>query len=131
LDGYFINTHGALSIVYQLQGNYAASVEAHAKMVEIAGDQEGARFVRESFAAGGWQGFLREMTRNSRAPEVRPLVKAAMYAELGEKDKALEALNRMYEERRAGLLGIKVDPRFDKLRSDPRFQDLLRRVGLS
>jgi tetratricopeptide (TPR) repeat protein len=79
LDGYFINTHGALSIVYQLQGNYAASVEAHAKMVEIAGDQEGARFVRESFAAGGWQGFLREMTRNSRAPEVRPLVKAAMY----------------------------------------------------
>ena len=71
------------------------------------------------------------MTRNSRAPEVRRLVKAAMYAELGEKDKALEALNRMYEERRAGLLGIKVDPRFDKLRSDPRFQDLLRRVGLS
>jgi len=75
------------------------------------------RKVRESLAAGGWQGFLREMTGNGRAPEVRPLVKAAMSAELGEKDNALEALNRMYEERRAGLLGIKVDPRFDSLRS--------------
>ena len=54
-----------------------------------------------------------------------------MYAELGEKDKALETLNRMYEERAGELLWIKVDPRFDKLRSDPRFQDLLRRLGLS
>ncbi len=55
---------------------------------------------------------------------------AAVYAGLGEKRKALEWLERAYEEREGWLIEIKVDPRFDSLRSEPQFQDLLRRMGL-
>ena len=52
------------------------------------------------------------------------------YAALGEKDKAFEWLDRMYEDRKGMLIWLKVDPGLDPLRSDPRFRELARRVGL-
>jgi TolB-like protein len=55
---------------------------------------------------------------------------AATYGWLGEKDKAFRLLEKAYEERDARMIHLKVDPRFDCLRSDPRFTDLLRRMGL-
>jgi len=55
---------------------------------------------------------------------------ARVYAGLVEKDKAFEWLERAYAERSVGLSLLKVDPRFDPLRSDPRFADLLRRMNL-
>jgi adenylate cyclase len=55
---------------------------------------------------------------------------AATYGWLGEKDKAFRLLEKAFEERDSKLVLAKVDPRFDCLRSDPRFADLLRRIGL-
>ena len=52
------------------------------------------------------------------------------YAALGEKDKAFEWLDKMYEERNEMLIWLKVDHGCDPLRSDSRFADLVRRVGL-
>ncbi len=48
---------------------------------------------------------------------------------IGETDEAMTWLERAYEERDPLLLIAKTDPRMDPLRSDPRFQDLLRRIG--
>ena len=84
----------------------------------------------ESFAKSGWHGFLRAMTGKQRPPDVSPYTAATFQIELGEKDKALAILNKMYEERARDLVMLKVDPRLDPLRSDPRFTDLARRVGL-
>jgi hypothetical protein len=53
-----------------------------------------------------------------------------IYAALGEKDKAFEWLGKAYEQRSWFLTYIKVEPTFDPLRSDPRFQDMLRRMNL-
>jgi tetratricopeptide (TPR) repeat protein len=53
---------------------------------------------------------------------------AEIYVGLGEKDKAFERLEKAYKE--GFLYGVKVDPIFDPLRSDPRFADLLRRMNL-
>jgi eukaryotic-like serine/threonine-protein kinase len=57
---------------------------------------------------------------------------AKVYVGLGEKDKAFEWLEEGYERRSIGLGGVdlKVDPVWDPLRSDPRFQDILRRMNL-
>jgi serine/threonine-protein kinase len=55
---------------------------------------------------------------------------ATIYAALGEKDRAFAWLDKAYEDRSFYLTSLKVDPEMDTLRSDPRFKDLLRRVGL-
>jgi len=52
------------------------------------------------------------------------------YAGLGMKDQAIALLQKCYAEHSAAVVGIKVEPNYDSLRSDPRFQDLLRRIGL-
>ena len=49
---------------------------------------------------------------------------------LGEKDQALEQVEKAYEDRSDYLPFLNAEPAFDSLRSDPRFQDLLRRMGL-
>jgi tetratricopeptide (TPR) repeat protein len=56
---------------------------------------------------------------------------ALIYAGLGEKDQALEWLEKAYEERSFNMTFLKVEPRWESLRSDPRFADLLRRMGLA
>jgi hypothetical protein len=53
------------------------------------------------------------------------------YLGLGDKDEAFAWLERVYSQHSNVLTTLKVDPHFDPLRSDPRFQDLLRRVGLA
>ena len=60
---------------------------------------------------------------------MRAFTRAIYHAELGEKDKAFAELNKSYENREAILGRLRVDPRLDPLRDDPRFQELLQRVG--
>ena len=55
---------------------------------------------------------------------------AILYARLGEKEKALQALEQAYKERQFHMTEIGVEPAFDTLRSEPRFQDLLHRTGV-
>jgi serine/threonine-protein kinase len=55
---------------------------------------------------------------------------ARIYAQLGEKDAAFEALNAAWEVRESNLLGLKIDPYLDPLRGDPRYAALLKRLGL-
>ena len=49
---------------------------------------------------------------------------------LGDKNQAFQLLDRCYEERSPWLVWLKTDPALDPLRSDPRYADLLRRMGL-
>jgi hypothetical protein len=85
--------------------------------------------IKESFAKGGWQGFLRAITGERRPADLSSSIAARFLAELGEKDKAFTELNQAYQNHEYFLVWLKVDPRLDPLRSDPRFEDLLRRVG--
>jgi len=55
---------------------------------------------------------------------------AIVHEGLGQRDDALEWLKKAYQERSSWLVSLNVEPIFDSLRSDARFQDLLRRVGL-
>jgi hypothetical protein len=55
---------------------------------------------------------------------------AIVYSGLKDKDEAFRWLEKAYEEREGNLVYLNVEPRFDAIRSDPRFRDLARRVGL-
>ena len=74
--------------------------------------------------------ILAELQRLSEHSYVPAHDMALVYAGLGEKDNAFAWLDKAYEEHSFNLSHLKVEPRFDPLRSDPRFADLLRRIGL-
>jgi len=131
MDADFAPAHSTLSLAYQLKGNYAESVEKLAKYEELTGNQQSAALARESFARGGWQGFLRAMTGEHQPSNWTPYKVATFHAVLGEKDKAFAELNKSYQEHETILGLLKVDPRFDSLRADPRFGEALRRIGLA
>jgi TolB-like protein/Tfp pilus assembly protein PilF len=72
---------------------------------------------------------LDELREVSRLQYVSPYFVAVIYIALGEKDRAFEWLQKAYEERSESLVYLKVEPMLDPLRSDRRFQDLLRRMN--
>jgi TolB-like protein/Tfp pilus assembly protein PilF len=129
MDPSFPSNHSALSNVYRLMGRHTESVESYARFHELFDRPQTAAMVRASFATGGWQGFLREMT-SKRPSGVSPYMAAIMFVELGEKEKAFAELEKSYELREYLLRFIKIDPSVDLLRDDPRFKDLLRRMKL-
>jgi len=61
---------------------------------------------------------------------VPALFVSAVYTGLGDRDRAMQWLQKAYDERTEYLIFLNVEPMADPLRSDPRFKDLLRRVGL-
>jgi hypothetical protein len=65
----------------------------------------------------------------SKKEFVTPATIAFIYIGIGEKDKAFEWLEKAYEQRTSYVYGLKVSSRFDSLRSDPRYQDLVERLN--
>jgi TolB-like protein/Tfp pilus assembly protein PilF len=129
LDAGFVSARYSLAAVYQMKGDYGTCVDELAKYQELVGQPRTAALMRESYANDGWRGFLR-MVIDKRLRFESPLHNLAVfYAALGEKDKAFAELNQAYENRDNLILRLKVDPRLDPLRDDPRFQELLRKVG--
>jgi TolB-like protein/DNA-binding winged helix-turn-helix (wHTH) protein len=77
------------------------------------------------------QEALRKMQEMNRRSRIDPaMMLAVAYVGMGKKGEALAALETCYREHCYALTALKVDPIYDPLRSDPRFQDLMRRVGL-
>ena len=72
---------------------------------------------------------IKELKLLSQDRYVSPFNVATVHMGLGQKDHALEWLEKGYEARSRSMIWLKVDARCDPLRSDPRFQDLLRRIG--
>lgn len=73
---------------------------------------------------------LEELRETSKQRYVSPYLFAVVYAGLSDKEQALVWLEKAYEERTFFLIWLNVEPRFDSLRDDPRYKDLLRRIGL-
>jgi tetratricopeptide (TPR) repeat protein len=131
LDAKWAPAYASLANAYWMKGDYAKSVKEFAKYREAQGRPRDAALVRESFSKARWEGFLRMRIAELRGSTTNSYGVAEYHAALGEKDEAFAALNKADENHDYGLVVIKVDPRLDSLRDDPRFQDLLRRVGFS
>jgi TolB-like protein/DNA-binding winged helix-turn-helix (wHTH) protein len=74
--------------------------------------------------------LLEELARRSSGNQTYAYQAAVIWTGLGENDKALDWLNKAFEEHESDLMMIKVEPCFDRLRPDRRFQRLIRRLGL-
>jgi DNA-binding winged helix-turn-helix (wHTH) protein/TolB-like protein/Flp pilus assembly protein TadD len=87
-----------------------------------------------TYALSGRRGeaitLVKELEERAKQRYVSPVSIARIYTGLGENHRVFEWLRKAYEDRSDHLLALGVDPTFDRLRSDPRFTDLIRRVGL-
>jgi len=127
LDTTFPTSYLSFSALYQLTGKYAESVESYAQYQELSDRPQTAKLIRESFAAGGWSAYLRDIS-SKQPPGVTQYTAATLFVQLGETDKAFEALNKSLEKREWQLLYVKIDPRMDPLRNDPRLKELFQRL---
>jgi TolB-like protein/tetratricopeptide (TPR) repeat protein/predicted Ser/Thr protein kinase len=113
---------------YEQMGNYKQAMEQWIKAERLKGHEARARELEQIFKKSGYTGYLRKHARDAEA-EGDHYGAAVDYAMLGDKDAAFAAL-----EKAVGVGNhedtIKVDPELDNLRSDPRYADLLRRIGL-
>jgi TolB-like protein len=90
--------------------------------------------LRKAYAENGWYGFekleLEMALKEAQKGTGFSFTTAAHYALVGDNDKAMEWLEKTYQEHGKDMMLIRVDPRLDGLRSDPRFKGMLERVGL-
>jgi len=84
----------------------------------------------KSGAKGYWKRTLENYKESAKSNYVPPVLVAEACVRVGNKECAFEWLERGLEERDDLMINLKVEPAFDSLRSDPRFQDLVRRVGI-
>jgi Tfp pilus assembly protein PilF len=129
----FVPAHTGLIPNYQKKGMYAEAM-AEMKKANALGTPEGEAALSYAYAVAGQreeaQKILNELTEQSKQRYVSPFSFALIYMGLGDNDRAFEWLNKTFDENPYRISFIKVNPRFDSLRSDPRFTDLLRRMKL-
>lgn len=98
------------------------------------GNPERLEIYQKAYETGGWKEVRRKLLEFEKAEELTPAGNAFRVARqatlLGEKETAFEYLNKALEKRHSQMVMLKVEPAFDSLRDDPRFDELLRRVGL-
>jgi len=138
LDQNYVTAHLYLGFVYERKGMNEAAIAELGKAVELSG--AGRRPVMEA-ALGHTYAVAGRKVEAQRAIDglkvaaerryISPYSIAVIYLGLGDKEQAFAWLNRAYDERDNWLIYLKVEPRLDPLRSDARFSDLLRRVGLA
>jgi hypothetical protein len=108
--------------------SFKRAIEERIKLEQALGDRRAADEVRQVFEKSGYQGYLRKEAKDREAAGDY-YGAAEDYALLGAKDSAFAVLERAAAEGQA-LDNFKLDPALDNLRSDPRYTDLLRRMGL-
>jgi TolB-like protein/DNA-binding winged helix-turn-helix (wHTH) protein len=129
--------HYYLGVGYEGMGKLLDAISEYQKAIEMSdGDQGPTVSLAHAYLAIGkraeGENILRNLERESKSAHASPYLIATIYTGLGQKDRAFEFLEKAYLERDLDLTWfLKADPRIDSLRSDPRFQSLLRRVGLS
>ncbi|MGB7207452.1 MAG: protein kinase [Pyrinomonadaceae bacterium] len=115
----------------EMQGNYSEAFEWFMKAQEIRKrDVETVQNFKTIFQISGWQGVLRERIRLNEETDGSFVELACLNAQIGNNEKAFEYLEKAYQRREWGIVNLQVEPRYDSLRSDPRFDELAKRVGL-
>ncbi len=128
--------HFYLGVGYEGTGRRLESISEYQKAVELSGgDQDATVALAHAYSGVGrraeTQKILRDFEQQSTKTYVSPYLIATLYATLGDKDAAFRLLEKAYREKSLEISWyLKADLRIDNLRSDPRYQDLLRRVNL-
>jgi tetratricopeptide (TPR) repeat protein len=133
LDPNYDRVQGMMIPSYLQLGRYGEAIE----VINRAGDRGGPWLLAWKAAVYGRSGHAEEarrvLTKLEQIAGSQPYGTAMLliaYSGTGQKERMIELLQKAYSEHSNAVVQIKVDPMYDPIRSDPRFEDLLRRVGL-
>jgi len=131
----FANAHDCLGLSYLAKKMYEKAIAECQRAVNLSGnDLNRAVGLARAQALAGNQAAARKALNELSARTRRSYVPASLFAQihlgLGEKKQGLAWLETAYADRDQYLTRLKVEPAFDSVRSDPAFQDLMRRLGL-
>jgi TolB-like protein/DNA-binding winged helix-turn-helix (wHTH) protein/Flp pilus assembly protein TadD len=128
--------HANLGVGYEGTGRLLEAISEYQKAVEMSdGNYDSTASLAHAYAVIGKiaaaRKILRDLGQRTKSAYVSPYLIATIYSGLGEKDRAFEFLEKAYREKSLDISWhLRTDLRIDNLRSDPRFQILLRRVRL-
>lgn len=137
MDKNFAQAYPWLGLILEQKGRYAEAIAAFQKAIRLfpGGSSIAEAELAHTYAVSGnreeAQKIIAELQELAKSTYVSSYQIAAIYAGLREKDQAFAWLEKAHEERSDGLVNLKTEQRFDSLRSDSRFTDLMRRVGLA
>jgi tetratricopeptide (TPR) repeat protein len=135
MDADPVGTYNYLVLSYRMNGENDQAFEWFVRSrTQQKDNTEQIQSYKTIYAQSGWRGIfeqrleiLKEDEKNGK-PNYNQL--AGVYNELGNSDQAFAYLEKVFDKRGYVMFTLNVEPRFDSLRSDPRFDDLVRRVGL-
>jgi serine/threonine protein kinase/Flp pilus assembly protein TadD len=134
LDPHFPLAHLYLGQCYEQVGRFQDAIAEFQNASQLSEDPRASACLIHTYGSSGRrleaQRGLKELLKAAKTKFVSPYFLATAYAGLGDKDGAFEWLETAYRERVDWMTFLKVDPELDDLRSDARFSDLLRRIGL-
>jgi serine/threonine-protein kinase len=140
LEPNFALAHEWLGDAYEQNGMHREAIAEWGKALTLNGEGELASTLEHSYAAAsGFETAVRALAqkrlerlneKTGRGDYVPAIEYVTAYTRLGEKEQAFAWLAKAVEERNRFALEIKFSPNFDSLRSDPRFAELVRKVGL-
>jgi TolB-like protein/predicted Ser/Thr protein kinase len=134
----FSIVHVHLALAYWAEHKYPETLQEFKTAAELAGNKnyiEDNAAQEAGYRSGGWPGALRNSIelslarRKAKRDYVSAYQLATLYADLGEKEHAFEWLNTAYQERDVFLINLRTDFLVDPLRSDPRYAELVRKMG--
>jgi tetratricopeptide (TPR) repeat protein len=123
--------HANLKDVYEQQGMYEQAITQYQAMGEIG--RRRAPLLEKGYQAAGprgyWQKSLELYLDEAKRTYIQPTIIAKNYAGFGDRQQALQWLEKAYAERDADLIYLRVEPMYDPLRSDPGFQAIVHRMN--
>lgn len=136
MDPYHFPAHFVLALVHEQMGNFSEAFEEYKRARQLDDPPTILGFLGQLYAVSGKreeaQRVLEAMQKQRKERYASAYSVALIYAGLSEDDLAFEWLGKAYEERDDYLTwGLAFDPRLDRLRGDPRFDELMSRVGLA
>ena len=135
IDPKFAPARRLLEGVYAQMGRYKEAVAEREKMLSLYGGSELAASVEEDFSKSGYRGVLQSwvdgLTEVSKYGHVSSYSIGEVHMRMGEKERAIKWLQQAYDEHDTELVSLAVQPEFNPIRSDPRFQEILKHMKLT
>ncbi len=136
MDPHFAVAHWHLGLAYEQKQVFDAAIEEFQRAISLSG---GSPLMRAALGhayaisqkTDQANKALEELNDFSKQQYVSPYELAAIHVALGNNDEAFQLLEKAYTEHSFHFVNLNVSPQFQSVRSDPRFQDLVRRIGLS